>query len=367
MPELTAPAAPRPPVVAVAELSRGHPDLPPPPAVAAAVRRVLEAPPPGYSTGLAELRHAVADDLAARHGAGTLDGREVVLTHGASGALFCLLQTLLSPGDELVYLTPAWHLVEPAARALRCRPVPVSLLDDERTDVLAAVARRLTARTRVLFVNSPHNPTGVVLGRETLTALAELAREAGIWLVADETYDRFVYTPAEHVSPLALAGPTEGVVSIGSCSKTYSMPEWRLGWAVVPRLLRRSVETAVFATTGTLSAVGQQAALAALATPAAELAERTASFRRRRDAALDALAGAEGIRALPPEGTFFVLVDVRARGRTSAEAAELLRERGLRVTPGTAFGLDGEGYVRVSLTLPAGRLAAALQPLVEPW
>ena len=367
MPELTAHALPRVPTAAVAELSRGHPDLPPPAAVAAAVRRVLRAPPPGYSTGLGELKRAVADDLAARHGGEALDGRDVVLTHGASGALFCLLQTLLAPGDEVVYLTPAWHLVEPATRALRCRPVPVSLLDDKRADVVAAVARRLSARTRVLFVNSPHNPTGAVLDRETLAALVELAREAGIWLVADETYDRFVYAPAEHVSPLALAGPAERVVSIGSCSKTYSMPEWRMGWAVVPRLLTAKVEAAVFATTGTLSAVGQQAALAALGTPAAELAERTESFRRRRDAALDALAGADGIRALPPEGTFFVLVDVRARGRTSAEAAELLRERGLRVTPGTALGADGEGYVRISLTLPAGRLAAALQPLVEPW
>jgi aspartate/methionine/tyrosine aminotransferase len=367
MPELTAHVLPRPPAADVAELSRGHPDLPPPPAVAAAVRHMLRGPPPGYSTGLDELERAVADDLAVRHGAEALDGRDVVLTHGASGALFCVLQTLLSPGDELVYLTPAWHLVEPAARALRCSPVPVPLLDGEGADVVAAVARRLSAQTRVLFVNSPHNPTGVVLGRETLVALAELALEEGIWLVADETYDRFVYAPAEHVSPLALAGSAERVVSIGSCSKTYSMPEWRMGWAVVPRLLTAKVKAAVFATTGTLSAVGQHAALAALATPAAELAERTASFRRRRDAALDALAGAEGIRALPPAGTFFVLVDVRARGRTSAEAAELLRERGLRVTPGTAFGPDGEGYVRISLTLPAGRLAAALRPLVEPW
>jgi aspartate/methionine/tyrosine aminotransferase len=367
MPELTAPALPRTAGAAAAELSRGHPDMPPPPAIAAAVRQVLQAPPPGYSTGLDELKRAVADDLAARHGAETLDGRDVVLTHGASGALFCVLQTLLAPDDELVYLTPAWHLVEPAARALRCRAVPVPLLDDECKDVVAAVARRLTARTRVLFINSPHNPTGIVLGRAILARIAQLAREAGVWLVADETYDRFVYAPAEHVSPLVLAGSADHVVSIGSCSKTYSMPEWRMGWAVVPRRLTSRVEAAVFATTGTLSAVAQCAALAALETPAAELAQRTESFRRRRDAALDALAGTEGIRALPPEGTFFVLVDVRARGRSSDETAELLRERGLQVAPGTAFGPDGEGYVRLSLTLPADRLAAALQPLVEPW
>jgi arginine:pyruvate transaminase len=205
------------------------------------------------------------------------------------------------------------------------------------------------------------------MSREVVAGLVSLGRETGIWLVADETYARLVFEPAEHVSPLALAAPEERVVSLGSCSKTYSMPEWRIGWALVPERLRRPVEAAVFATTGTLSAVSQHAALVALATPAAELEERRARYRRRRDAALAALADAEGIRPLPPDATFFLLVDVRERGLGSEQAAEVLRRRGLAVAPGTWFGPDGEGYLRVSLVLPARRLEDALEALARPW
>jgi aspartate/methionine/tyrosine aminotransferase len=250
------------------------------------------------------------------------------------------------------------------ARLLGAVPVPYRL-DRGRgfePDV-AHVQSLLGPRTRALVVNSPGNPTGSVVGRQALAALAELAERHGFWLVSDECYDQLVLE-GEHVSTAAV-GAADRVVSVFSFSKTYAMTGWRVGYAVAPPPLAKMLARAQEPVISCPSTVGQKAAEAALTGPQDVVGELREAFRRRRDLALAAL-DARGVGYARPRGAFYLMVDVP--GPSDAFARRLLDEDGVAVVSGSAFGDGGEGMVRVSLTAAddvvgrgVERLAAAIE------
>jgi len=329
-------------------LEIGEPDQAPGAHVTEAVARAAREGRTGYtsSTGLPELRAAVAHRVSERSGRPTSPD-EVVVTHGAMHGLAMALQAVLGPGDEVLVPDPAfpnWAMAAVAAggaaRTYPTRPergfVPVP----------AEVEAAITPRTRALVVCSPDNPTGAVYPADVLAQLVEIARRHDLWLLSDEAYEAITFD-APFVSPAAF-DTDRRVVVFGSVSKTYALTGLRIGWVATPdrdllEVLGHLAEASVLCP----STVGQHGALAALTGPQDAVAQAVASYRGRRDAALELLA-ARGIAFSAPEGAFYLLVDVE-EADSDAFARRLLERVHVAVSPGSAFGALAEGRVRVSL------------------
>jgi aspartate/methionine/tyrosine aminotransferase len=350
-------------------LEIGDPDFPTPPHIVEAAAEAARAGFTHYApgVGLSSLRELIAEKVAARNGFACTPER-VVVTTGACGALHAAFLVLLDPGDEVLVPDPGWTTLTPMALAAGVRPVPY-LLDRGRAFALdpAAIGERIGPRTRALVVNSPGNPTGAVASREALEQALELAERHRLWLISDECYEELVFE-GEHVSPAALGDP-DRVLSVFSFSKTYAMTGWRIGYAAGPPDVVRQLAKAQEAIVSGASTVSQKAAEAALLGSQEAVGGMREAYRRRRDAALQRL-DADGIGYARPSGAFYLMVDVSTAGEPSEELAlRLLREQRVAVVPGSAFGANGEGYVRVSLAAAAdaieaglGRLALALRP-----
>ena len=353
----------------VVRLEIGDPDFPTPAhivdAAADAARRGFTHYAPGI--GLASLRELIAAKVESRnHFACAREN--VVVTTGACGALHATLLALLDPGDEVLVPDPGWATYRSMALAAGVVPVPYPLARDRAFEIdPEAIEARIGPRTRALTLNSPSNPTGAVADREALAAAVELADRHGLWVISDECYEELVFE-TEHASPAALGDP-ERVVSVFSFSKTYAMTGWRVGYAVARPDLAQRIAKLQECIVSSASTVSQKAAEAALLGPQDVVAEMRDAYRRRRDAALARLADA-GVACVRPGGAFYLMVDTSARGETSHDfALRLLREQGVAVVPGTAFGDVGEGMVRVSLAASEdaidtglARLATALEP-----
>jgi aspartate/methionine/tyrosine aminotransferase len=326
----------------------------------------------GYTPngGLASLRELLAEKIE------RVDGYrahpdEIVVTPGGMNALFSIYLALLEPGDEALLPTPGFPNMDEMVKLLGGTPVFYELRADEGyLPDLGRLESLVTARTKVIFTNSPSNPTGAVFPGELVEGLVELARRRDVFLIADEVYDELVLDEErDHVA----AGRFDGgghVISVYSFSKVYAMTGWRLGYCVAPPaladLLRKLQEPEVSCP----SIISQKAAEAALTGPREPIDGMRAAYRERRDRAWERIE-ARGLRAFRTQGTFYMLVDVSDSGLPSLEfVLRLLEEFGVAVAPGSVFGPAGEGYVRISLALesPAveegiARLAHAIRAL----
>ena len=344
----------------VIELHVGEPSFAPPAHVVAAAQRGYAEGRTHYTPngGLPELRAALAADLAARQGVATAP-EQVVVTAGGMQALHLALSMVLGPGDEVLLPDPGWPNFVMAVRLLGAVPVGYRLAPERgfRPDP-AAVAALVTERTRAIVVNTPSNPLGSVLPAEDVEALVRLADAHDLWLLSDECYEALVFPGAEHVS--ARRFDTAGrVVGLHSFSKTYAMTGVRVGHLVAPPEFAARACAVQEAVVSCVNEPAQLAALAALTGPQDAVAAMAASYAARRDAAT-ALLDAAGVAYLPPQGAFYLWVDVRpwSGGDVAAWAERMVVERGVALAPGTAFGPSGEGWVRVSL-------ASATEGLVE--
>jgi aspartate/methionine/tyrosine aminotransferase len=326
-------------------LGLGEPDLPTPAVVTGAAMRVIEREWNGYTShaGLPALRDRVA---AAHPAAPGRDG--VLITAGAEEALYLAMMSLVDEGDEVLLPDPGFVAYPPLVRLAGGVPVFYRLPADRDfafdPDVFR---RRLSPRTRVVVCSSPANPTGRVLTPEDLSAIADALRDTEIRIVADEVYRELYFGD---VRPASIADRYPRTVVAGGLSKSMSMTGWRLGWlcgeepvVAAARLLHGYVTTCA-------SAISQQAALGAF-TPEGERARAGARriYRARRDCLLELLGGA-GLDAVTPQGALYAMVDVRRRGKSWDVAEAMLRE-GVIVVPGSAFGEEGEGFLRVSFCL----------------
>ena len=342
-------------------LTIGEPDLSPPPAMLAALDEALAAGRTGYSSGRGEapLLAALARRYTARSGR-AVTPEQIVALPGTQTALYAILRTLAEEGDEVLVGDPMYATYEGVIRASGAHPVPVPLRPERGFRLDAAdVAARLTPRARVLFLNTPHNPTGAVLTAADIAALGELARAHDLWIVSDEVYEELIFA-APFVSPLDLPELAERTVVASSISKSHAAPGFRSGWCVGPedfaaRLLPLA-ETMLF---GNQPFIADMTA-AALAGPSLVAAELRARFGRRAALVADALDGVAGLRAFRPEAGMFALIDVRATGLGGDAFAErLLDATGVAVMPGESFGASLAGWLRLSLTVPDATLAEA--------
>ncbi|UCH73048.1 MAG: pyridoxal phosphate-dependent aminotransferase [Rhodospirillales bacterium] len=342
-------------------LSIGDPDFATPPSIVDGCIESLKAGNTHYTAMAGEpaLRGAIARFHASISGT-TCTPDRVVVFHGAQNALFSAVICLLDRDEEIIVPEPMYVTYEAVigASGARMVTVPCPAESGFHPD-LDAFAAAITPRTRAVLLNTPNNPTGVVLTRNELSVISDLCHQHDLWLICDEVYATLVFE-GQHVSPAALAGMAERSVIINSLSKSHAMTGWRLGWTVSPPELAAHLETLALCMHYGCPGFIQDAGAMALSREPVECAAIKAELRARRDLVCGRLSRVRGLRCSRPEAGMFVMVDVRDTGIPAFEfASDLLETEGVAVLPADAFGASARGHLRVGLTSHRASLADA--------
>jgi arginine:pyruvate transaminase len=348
-------------------LTVGDPDQAAPEAVVDATIAALHRNRTGYSPiiGYPEVRAAVAARVQRRTGR-PCSADNVVLTPGTQGGLFCTLNCLAGPGDEVILPEPIYGPYAGVIGASGARMVNVPLRPEKgfHPDI-DNFARAVTPRTRVVWINSPHNPTGAVFTADEIAGIAELCRERDLWLVSDEVYEDLAFA-RPHVSAWSLPDMAERTIVVSSLSKSHAMAGFRFGWVVGPPALSRHLFDFLLCMYFGGPAFIQDGALAALGGELPEAAALRETYRRRALLLSHMLADAPHCRALRPEGGMFVLFDVRGTGLGAEDFARALLEReDVALLPCDGFGPSAVGHLRIALTAPEPRLEDAGRRIVR--
>jgi arginine:pyruvate transaminase len=339
----------------VIELTIGEPDIATPPELMAIAAKSMLAGRTGYSNGQGEpgLLRALAARYSARRGREILPN-QIMCFPGTQTTLYAVLMGLLGPGDEVLVGDPMYATYEGLIAATGAKMVPVPLLANAGFRIRAAdIAERITPATRVIFLNSPHNPTGAVLTRQDFAEIGALARAHDLWILCDEVYEDLVFEGVTFASPLDLPDLAERVIVASSISKSHAAPGFRSGWCVGPeefikRLLPLS-ETMLFGNQPFIADMTAQAIVDG-SPVSAGMAQR---FARRAQLLRDRLDGVAGMRVYLPDAGMFALVDVGAVAADGqAFALALLEDAGVAVMPGASFGVALRSWLRLSLTQP---------------
>jgi len=332
-------------------LGQGFPDLPEQPELVAAAQRALaqsnQYPP---MRGLPELRDAIAAYYARDQGLVVSDDM-VVVTSGGTEALAASLLALVRPGDEVILVQPLYDAYKPLVEWAGGTARLVSLVPPEWTFPLTELAGAITPRTRGIVLNTPNNPTGTMLERETLEAIGALAEAHDLWVLCDEVWEGMVLDGTPHLSPLAIPALAERSVKVGSAGKIFSMTGWKIGWAVAAPPLARAIAGRHQFLTFTTATPLQRAVAEGLALPG----DWHTAHRARYAAAKARLVGgleAAGFKVLPASATWFIIVDLAASGVTLEDCAFadlLMRMAGVASIPVSAFYADApqRGYLRL--------------------
>jgi aspartate/methionine/tyrosine aminotransferase len=351
----------------VVHLEIGEPDFDTPRHIIEAAKEALDQGYTHYgpSAGLPELREAIAHDVG-RSRSIAIRPEQVVVTPGAKPIMFYVLLALAQPGDEVIYPNPGFPIYESVIRFVGARPVPIPLREERQFSLDVNELRDLiTERTRLIIINSPQNPTGGVLPAEDLQAMAEIAVQYGIPVLADEIYSRMVYE-GEAQSIMVYDGMADLGIILDGFSKTYAMTGWRLGYGVMPEPLAVHVTRLMTNSNSCTAAFTQRAALAALHGPQEPVDTMMAEFRRRRDVFVEGLNTVPGLHCAMPKGAFYAFPNISAVSASSQEFANyLLQEGGVAALAGKDFGTYGEGYVRFSYANSLTNLHKALERIAD--
>jgi aspartate/methionine/tyrosine aminotransferase len=288
------------------------------------------------------------------------------VTPGAKPIMFYAMLGLINEGDEVIYPNPGFPIYESMAEYVGGVAVAAPLREERefRMDV-EEVASLVTPRTRLIVINSPHNPTGSVLTADDVRAIAEIAVRHDLVVLADEIYGRLQYE-GEPLSIATLPGMAERTITLDGFSKTFAMTGWRLGYGIVPAWMAQTFSRLVINSVSCTNAFAQAGAIAALTGPQDEPAAFRTEFMARRQVIVDGLNAIEGVTCAMPHGAFYVFPNVASFGRSSNEiATHLLYDAGVCGLAGTAFGRHGEGYLRFSYANSRENLRAALERIGE--
>jgi aspartate aminotransferase len=315
--------------------------------------------------GIPVLRSAIAADAGSRRGV-HFASEQVVVGPGAKPALFFPTLALVQPGDEVIYPDPGFptYLAMIQVAGGVPRPVPLSEEKDFSFD-LEAFDQLVNARTRLVILNSPSNPTGGVMPLHALEHIAQMAVERDFWVLSDEIYSRLTYdTPAPSI--VSLPGMAERTIICDGFSKTYAMTGWRLGYGIMPAPLAGRVELLLTHSVGCTASFTQVAGLEALQGPQEGVARVVAEYRRRREVMVSGLNAIPGVRCRTPQGAFYAFPNISAFGKPSDWLAEyLLEQAGVALLPGTSFGQNGEGYLRLSFANSTENIKLALSRMAN--
>ncbi len=361
----------------VLDFSLGEPDFPTPEHICAAAAQAMKAGHTHYTpaAGIPELRAAVARRYQQDYGI-RYAPEQVVVSNGAKHTLFTALATLVGAGDEVIIPTPYWTSYSDMVEMTGARPVLVPTSFEAGFKMAAAQLRAaVTPRSKLLMINSPSNPTGVVYSRAELEALADVVLEAGLGVLSDEIYEKLVFGTARATCFATLRpGLAERTVTVSGASKSYAMTGWRMGWALGPAAVMKAMGNIQSQQTGNPCSISQYALLAALEGDQACVERMRREFEARRDLVCARLARLAGVRSFVPEGAFYAFPDVSAHfgrnlsGRPIRDSAGFcaaaLEGAQVNLVPGSAFG--AEGYFRLSFAAAREQLEAGLDRL-EKW
>ena len=351
----------------IINLNIGRPDFDTPRHIKEAAKKALDEGKVHYASnyGIVELRQALAQQMAREQHLSYDPATEIVITVGANEGVLLAMMGLLNPGDEVLIPDPIWLHYFYCARMAGAVPVSVPLREDQafvpHVDDFRA---RITPKTKMLLVNSPHNPTGAVASAAALAQLAQLAQEYDLFVVADEIYEAMVYDDYRHVSIGSFENMKPRTVVINGFSKKYSMTGWRLGWvaadqALVSAMIRIHQYTTVCATT-----FAQWGAYAAVTGPQDEVKAMVAEFDRRRLLVYNALKAMPGVRVTKPHGAFYIFPNIADTGKTADELTRYLLDTArIALVPGSVFGEYGAGYLRISYATSYDNLAIAMHAM----
>ena len=350
----------------VIHLEIGEPDFPTATHIADAAVAALRGGQTHYvpAPGIPALREAVAAFLDSTGRLRGVSPDRVVVTPGAKPIMFFSILALCGAGDEVLYPDPGFPMYESIAAFAGATPVPVPLREANgfRIDV-AELAALITPRSKLLILNSPHNPCGSALTRDDCAAIAELALRHDLVVLSDEVYWALRYG-GKHASVLEFDGMESRTILLDGWSKTYAMTGWRLGFGVFPAPLVEPVTRLAINSVSCTSAFSQYAAIAALEGPQDGVADMVAEFRRRRDVITAGLNAIPGVSCLVPDGAFYAFPNIAGTGVPASLLAErLLSEAGVACLAGTAFGGWGEGFLRLSYANSVANIDAALDAM----
>ncbi|RLF10502.1 MAG: pyridoxal phosphate-dependent aminotransferase [Thermoprotei archaeon] len=344
----------------------GEPDFDTPPHIREAGKRALDMGYTHYSpnAGYPELREVIAEKLRSENGI-PASAENVMVTIGASAGLLLSTLILVNPGDEVLIPDPGFVIYEAVVRMAGGKPVRVPLKEEDDFRMLPEVVNELvTPKTKCIFLNTPHNPTGSVLEYSDVKGIAEIAMDNGIYVISDEVYEKLVYDGAKHYSIASIPGMEDLAITVNAFSKTFAMCGWRIGYVAAKReLIDEMVKLQQFTVVHAPS-MAQIAALEGLKSPETKkfIEEMVEEYDRRRRVMVEGLNKIWGFKVKPPKGSFYIFANVKEIGRTSTDLAELiLTEAGVVTVPGSAFGPSGEGYLRFCYTVPIDTIRLGLK------
>ncbi len=334
----------------VIHLELGEPDFDTPAHIREAAKKALDEGWTHYgpTQGLPELREIIARHVCETRGI-EVGPEHVCVTPGGKPIIFFPMLALLEEGDEVIYPNPGFPIYESMIGVCGARPVPVPLVEERGFSFdLNILEDKLSDRTKMIVLNSPQNPTGGLIPKEEIAAIADLVRDRDLIVLSDEIYSR-IYYEERPFSIASLPGMQEKTIILDGFSKIYAMTGWRIGYGVMPVWLAQAVNKLMVNSNSCTASFTQRAAMAALTGPQEESERMVAEFRRRRDAFVKGLNELPGFRCNLPRGAFYAFPNITGTGMGSKELADaLLNDAGVAGLSGAAFGAYGEGFLRLS-------------------
>ncbi|ANK84244.1 MULTISPECIES: pyridoxal phosphate-dependent aminotransferase [unclassified Rhizobium] len=346
----------------------GEGDLPTPDFISRAAMDALASGETFYTwqRGIPELRRALSDYYV-RHFSLRLPAEHFYVTGSGMQAIQICVQALTSPGDEFVYLTPAWPNIAAALEIAGARSVGVTLQFEggKWTVDLERVEAAITPKTRGLFINTPSNPTGWTATRKDLGDILALARKHDLWIMADEIYARYHFAGGRAASFLDVMEPDDKIVFVNSFSKNWSMTGWRVGWIVAPPEMGQVLENLIQYSTSGVAQFMQKGAVAALDQGDDFVAANIAKAARSRDILCDALIATNRVETLKPDGAIYAFLKIDGVADSRSAAIDIVDKTGVGLAPGAAFGAGGERFLRACFLRDPAQVAIAAERLCD--
>jgi aspartate aminotransferase len=348
----------------------GEPDFGTPEEVCESGIEAIRAGKTRYTAGagIPELRAAIAEKLEVENGI-DVKPEQVVVSCGAKHAVFNALMTVCDPGDEVILFAPYWmtykdqvYLTGADAKVIHTN------LETNYLPEIHAFEASITQRTKAIMLNSPCNPTGAVMPRQTMERIAEIAIENDLWIISDEIYEKLVYDGVEHVSIASLSPEVAArTITVNGVSKSHAMTGWRIGYSAAPQEIAKGMATLQDQVTSNPTSISQYAALTALRMPCAKIEANAREFQARRDLILSELAKVPGLRCAKPHGAFYAFTDVSEYMSPDfddlALSHRLLLDHKVACVPGSVF--EGPGHLRLTYALDRPDIIEGVRRIAE--
>lgn len=335
----------------VVHLELGRPDFDTPEYIKKSAIKSLNEGRVFYTSnyGTPELRNAIANKLQKENNV-DYKAEEILVSVGLSEAIYDVMSVLLEEGDEILIPDPVWMNYLNIPKLLGAVPVSYNLLEENDYQLdLAEIEKKVTPKTKAIVIISPNNPTGSVLSKEILMGLADIVKRNNLIVMADEVYERIIFDGNEHISIASLPGMKERTITFNGFSKAYSMTGWRLGYVAAPKEMIVNINKIHQIVTTCATTFCQDAAVTALTEETNEVKNMVEEYQKRRDYLVKEINQIEGMSCRCPKGAFYIFVNVKELGIPCEELADyLLKEAQVALVPGTVFGDNGEGYIRLS-------------------